>query len=122
MIDRLRVHALDEAKVVRDARRVRHELADPGAALAVAREAKDRAGQGDRRLIHGHAGQALAAADVLGKLLAVLLVEQRLVIEKILLRGAAALKEIDDALGLGGEVRRTEHPGGSLGLAAHFPW
>ncbi len=38
-----------------------------------------------------------------GELLAVLLVEQRLVVEQVLLGGAAGLEQIDDALCLGGE-------------------
>ena len=39
------------------------------------------------RLLSRHAGEALAAADVVGQLLAVLLVEQRFVIEQIDVRG-----------------------------------
>ena len=38
VVDRLGVHRLDEAEIVGDRRRVRQQLADPGAALAVLRE------------------------------------------------------------------------------------
>ena len=57
-----------------------------------------RAGQRNRRLLGRHAGEPLAAADVVGQLLAVLLVEQRLVVEQVLLGGAAGLEQVDDAL------------------------
>src|SRR5262249_52911656 len=65
-----------------------------------------------------HAGQALAAADVVGELLAVLVVEQRLVVEQVLLRRTAGLEQVDDALGLRREVRGAEHARGRRGRLA----
>ena len=91
-------------------RRVRQQLADPRAALAVLRELEDRAGERNRRLVGRHAGQPLAAADRVGQLLAVLLVEQRLVVEQVLLRRPAALEQIDDPLRLRREVRPAGPP------------
>ena len=73
---------------------MRQQLAEPGAGLAVLGEFEDRAGQRDRRLLGRHAGEPLAAADVVGQLLAVLLVEQRLVVEQVLLGGAAGLEQV----------------------------
>ncbi len=58
-----------------------------------------------------HAGEPLAAADVVGQLLAVLLVQQRLVVEQVLLRRPAALEEVDDALGARGVVELVEDAG-----------
>ena len=87
---------------------MRQQLAEPGAGLAVLGELEVRAGERDRRLLGRHAGEALAAADVVGQLLAVLLVEQRLVVEEVLLGGAAGLEEVDDALDARREVAGRE--------------
>ena len=99
---------LHEAQLVDDLRGVRQQLADPRAALAVLRELELRAGQRKRPLERGHAGQALAHPHRLGQLLAVHRAEQRLVVEQLELRRAAALEQVDDPLGPRHEVRRRE--------------
>ena len=58
-------------------------------------------------MLRGHAGETLSTADVLGQLLAIELVEKRLVIEQIHLGRCATLEEIDDAFGFGREVRES---------------
>ena len=59
---------LMKADVVDDLRRVRQQLADPGARLAVLRELEDR--RRDREATSGpsHAGEPLALADRVGQL------------------------------------------------------
>src|SRR5207302_920258 len=106
VVDRLGVHRLDKAQLIDDAGRVRQQLAHPGATPAVSRELEGRAGEWDGRLVNRHAGQALAAADVVGQLLAIFFVEQGLVVEEILLGRAAALEQVDDAPDLRREVWR----------------
>ena len=105
VVDRLGEHRLDEADVVDDLAMMRQQLAEPRARLAVLGEFEERAGERDRRLLGRHAGEPLAAADVFGQLLAVLLVEQRLVVEQILLGRAAGLEQVDDALHARREVQ-----------------
>jgi hypothetical protein len=56
-------------------------------------------------LIDRHAGKPLTGSDVVGQGLAVELVEPRLVVEEFLLGRAAALEQVDDAPGLGRQVR-----------------
>ena len=106
MIDRLGVHRLDEAEIVRHGREVRHQFADPRAASAVLPEAIFRRRDREAILLRRHAGEPLAAANGVGKIDAAHVVELRLVVEEVHLRRSARLEEIDDALGLGGEVRQ----------------
>ena len=68
---------------------------------------KNRSGQRNRSLLRSHGGQALAHSDALGQLFAIEFVQQRFVIEQVHLRWRAALKQVNDALGFGGEVRET---------------
>ena len=76
------------------------------------------AGERQRRLVAGHAGQPLSLPHRVGQLLAVAPVEQRLVVERFHLRRAAGHEQIDDALGLRGHVQRTsEHAAIWNGLA-----
>ncbi len=111
VVDGLGVHALDEAQLVGQRGGVRHQLAHPRAAFAVLLELERTAGERDRGLVDAHAGEPLAAADVVGQLFAVLFVQQRLVVEQVLLRRPAALEEIDDALGSRGVVEFIEDAG-----------
>ena len=71
-------------------------------------EFEERTGQRQRGLIRGHAGETLPHAYAGGQVLAVHLIEQRLVIEEIVLRRAAAHEQINNPLGLGREVRPVE--------------
>ena len=54
-------------------RGVRQQIADPGAVRCRAGEPELRAGQRQRRLVAGHAGEPLALADRVRQLLAVAL-------------------------------------------------
>ncbi len=112
VIDLLRVHRLDEAEVVHDLRRVRQELADPGARLAVLRELEARRDHRELGLRRRHGGEPLALADGVRKVVAAPLLELRLVVEHLDLRRPARLEEIDDALGLRREVRQSCQPPG----------
>jgi len=89
--------------------RVRQELAHPGSTRAVAGEGIRRGDERDRALVARHAREPLAAADAVGKLLPVLLLEQRLVVEEVELRRAARLEEVDHPLRPGRQVEAVEH-------------
>src|SRR5262249_59938248 len=56
-----------------------------------------------------HTGEPLAFATRVGKLLSLLLIEERLVVKCLELRRTAALKEINDPFGLRRMVRRSQH-------------
>ena len=101
MVDLVGVHRLDEAQVVRDLPKVRQPFADGRAGLAAALEA-GRAGLDQLALVRGHGGQALSAADGLGEFGAGQVGQAGLVVEELDLRGAAGLRQEDDALCLGG--------------------
>ena len=96
---------LTNAEVVGDLAMMGQEVAEPGARLAMLGELEVGAGERDRRLLGAHAGEPLGAADFGGELLAVFFVEQRFVVEEVLLGGAAGLEEVDDAFRLRGEGR-----------------
>src|SRR5205814_1417814 len=63
VIDRLRVHRLDEAQFIDDLRGMRQQLTDPGARLTVPCESKAGRSHRKARLGGRHAGQTLATAD-----------------------------------------------------------
>ena len=109
MVDRLGVDRANETEVVDHPGRVGQELADPGARIAVPGELEERAGQGQGRLVGRHAGQPLALADGFRQVLAVHLVQDRLVIEQVKLRRPAAHEQVDDPLGPGRKMRRRQH-------------
>src|SRR5207302_192765 len=98
---------LDEAQLIRDGRHVRQRIADPGAALAVAGEARDRRQHGLGTLAAGHGAEATVAANLRRNLAAAPALHARLVVEQIDVRRCAVLEQVDDALGLAGEVRQT---------------
>ena len=105
MVDRLGVHRTDDAELVDDPCGVRKQLAHPEAVRAVLLELELGARQRQRRLIAAHAGESLTLPDRVRELLAVAFLKERLVIEEIELRRAAALHEGDDPLRGRGEVR-----------------
>ncbi len=117
VVDGVGIHAADEAHFVDHLGRVRQQLADPHAALAVPGELVLRRRDGEPRLAAGHGRQPLALADRVGQVLVVPGVHLRLVVVEIHLRRAADHVQIDDVLGLAGEVRagqvRTGRGGGS---------
>ena len=110
VIDRVGDHRPDDAQVVHDAGGVRQETRQPRAAGAVSPEVELRAGQGQRRLIAGHARQSLSLSHRVGQLLAVATRELGLVVERVHLRRPAGHEQVDHALRPGGHVpRAAEH-------------
>ena len=97
--------------VVDDLRRVRQELAHPRPVLPVLREPERRLRHRQQRLPH-RLGDALALADRVGDLRALVLGELRLVVERLELRRPAGLVQEDDALGLRREVRKAGETAG----------
>ena len=87
---------------------VRQQLAEPRPALAVLRELEAEPASGSDAWLARHAGEPLAAADAVRQRLAVLLVQQRLVVEQVLLRRPAALEQVDDPLRLGWVVESSQ--------------
>ena len=59
VIDRLRVHRIDDAQVVRDAGSVRQQFAEPRTGLAVLSELERRTDERNGRLIARHARESL---------------------------------------------------------------
>jgi len=114
VIDRLGVERFDDRDVVHDASHVWKQFAHPRAALAVLIEFEDWRGAGERSLAGGHAGDSLAISNVRRELGAVELLEGRLVVEQIDVRGTAAHEEIDDALGGGGEIEGAHDAAGLI--------
>ena len=106
MIDRLGMQRFDEAELVHHPRCPRHQVADPGAALAVLREFENGARHRQRGLVARHAGEALAHAHAFREVLAIALVEQRFVVKQVQLRRSASHEKINDAPGFGWKVRR----------------
>ena len=105
VVDRLGVHAPDEAHVVDHPGRVGQQLADPHAALAVPGELVLRRGDREPLLARGHRRQPLAHPDRVGQVLVVELVHLRLVVVQVHLRRPADHVQVDHLLGLGGEVQ-----------------
>ena len=102
---RIGVHRVDERDVVDHFRQVREDLADPRAALAIALEREHR--RNDARvgvvLLRVQAFQVFLGEDFPCQFSSVLL-QKRLVIERLKLAGPADHEEEDDVLRLGGEV------------------
>ena len=105
VVDRVGVDAAHDAQVVDHLRRVGQRLRDLGAALAVAREVELARRDREARLAGGHRRDALAVADRVGELLVEHVAELRLPVEGLELAGRAGHEQVDDPLGLGGEVR-----------------
>ena len=75
VIDRFGVHRPNDTKLVTDGRGVGEQFAEPRAGLTVLFEVEDGTGQRNRSLLRRHSGETLAAANALGQLLPVQLVE-----------------------------------------------
>ena len=108
VIDLLGIHRLDEAHVVGDLRHMRHQFAHPDARLPILLELELRRDNGELVLTRGHPGKALAAPDGFRQIGAVLRVHLGLIVEHVLLRGAARLKQVDNTLRAWGEVGMTK--------------
>ena len=120
VVDRFGVHRPDDCDVVDHLGGVRQDLGDPGARLAVLLEGVGRRRHGEAFLPGGHAGDALPIADRVGQVLVEALRQLRLIVEGLELRGRADHREVDAALGLGGEVdsRRQARAGRARGEGA----
>ena len=104
VVDRLGVHAPDEAQVVDHPGRVGEHLRDPHAALAVLLELVLRGSDREPLLAARHGREPLAHPHRVGKLLVVPLVHHRLVVVEVHLRRPADHVQVDDVLRLRGEV------------------
>ncbi len=104
VVDRLGVHAADEAHVVDHLGRVRQQLADPHPALAVLGEFVFRRGDRKAGLLGGHPGKPLTHSHTVGQVLVEILLHLRLVVVEVHLRRAADHVEIDHVLRLGSEM------------------
>ena len=93
MVDGLGGEAAHDAEPVRDAGRVRQQLAELGAALAVPLEGEGRADQGQGGLVGGHRGEPLPLADAGGEVLPLPFREQRLVVQELELARSPALEQ-----------------------------
>ena len=96
VVGKLDMHRTDDGELVGVAGKVRKEIADRDAALAVPGEG-ERGGE-------GHAGLALGLEVVIGERLAAAGLELRLRVERVDLRHAAVQKHVDHPLRPGGEV------------------
>ena len=95
----------DEGEVVDDAGGVRQGLRHPFARLAVLPKLASRPEQLRNLLLEGaHEGEALALENRSRRVLPVVLLELRLVVEHLELAGSAGHEEVDDAFGLSGVV------------------
>ena len=105
MVDRLGMHRLDEAQLVRLLGKMRENLAHPMSGLSLPGELEN-AGSNRKVLLPGsHGGQTLALAYAVGQILSMMLLHARLGIEQVHLGRSTRLEEIDHALGLGGKIR-----------------
>ena len=104
VVELRRVHRADDRDVVGNRREMRQQLGQLRSRLAVSLERERRPEQPRRALDEG---EALALRNELRRdLLAVELLQRRLVVEEIELRRRAGHEEIDDLLRLRREVRR----------------
>ena len=108
MIDGICVHALDEAEIIDDAGRVRHEAADPRSALSVLMKRFDRGEHELARGISGHRAEPFAAEIFFRHRRAVQLSQFWFVVEKIDVRWGSVLKEVNDTFCFGCKMRQAE--------------
>ena len=110
MIDRLGVHAFDDAKVIDELGDVALWFAHPCAGLAVTRKLQSAWRAGKRLLAGSHRGLALGGVNGFGHLLAVTHGQVRFVIKEIHLRRPAGLEQVNHTLHLGREMRQIGQP------------
>ncbi len=106
VVDRFGEERTDQADSIGDPRRVRQQLAQPDARVAMLCEAKDRRRHRKPRLAGGHPRQALAAADRGRQIFVESRFEMGFVIEQIELRRSAGLREPDHPPRLGRKMRK----------------
>ena len=111
VIDRVRIHRPDDGDVVDDLRGVRQQLAHPGPGLSVSGEPVDRFRHRQQRLSH-RLGDALALADRIRDLRALVLRESRLVVERLELGRPAGLVQEDHPLRAWRMMRKPDQAAG----------
>jgi hypothetical protein len=98
VIDGIAVQRANHGQLVRNGGRVRQEITDPLARLAVAGELEVRAGYWKTLLIARHQRDALCPLYAGGQLLAVHLVRFRFVVEQVEMRWTPGHKQMNDTL------------------------
>ena len=106
VIDRLGVHRADDADVIDHAAGMRQQFARARRPTGLADESELRGDDRKAVLPGGHAGQPLPLRIESGSSLPCKARRARLVIEKLQMRRPAGLEEIDNAPGLGSEMRQ----------------
>ena len=105
VVDGFGVHRFDHADIIDDFREVRQGIADPGPTLAMLLKTELIGGSDGERLLAGsHAGQALIAANGIGKRFGIQLFEPWFIVEEFHLRRAAMHEEVDHAFGFAGKM------------------
>ena len=112
VIDRVGVHRLDERDVIDDLRRCAAAARSPTSRSARAARTRKSTSRPASSACPIVCGDALALADGVGNLRALVLGEARLVVERLELRRPAGLVQEDDALRLRREVRKRGEPAG----------
>ena len=90
------------------------KFAHPGAALPVLLERFDRREQQALARLRGHGAEPFPRQGSFGDRLAVQFLELGLVVVELDMSRPAILKEVNDLLGLGRQMRRTQHSAGTL--------
>ena len=106
VIDRFGMHRADQADVVDNRRRMRHQFAQGNPALPMSLERVLRGHGLKARLMGDHPGHALPLEHRFWNVLAKAILQQRLVVEQVQVRRTAGLEQEDDPLRLGREVRK----------------
>jgi hypothetical protein len=104
VVDRFGVHGLNNAQFIHNFGGMGHQIAHPGAVVAVLFEVYFGADERKIGLVGGHAGKALALPHARGKFLAVHFPKFGFPVEQFQLGRCAALKEVNHAFGLRGKV------------------
>ena len=104
MVNGVGMHALNEAYLVRDRSDMWHEVADPCAALAVLLEGFNRSEEQLTVSVASHCAEALTTDVAFRHRSVVELLEFGFVVPEVAVGWGAVLKEVDDSLGLGGDL------------------
>ncbi len=99
VIDRVGIHRADDGQVVDDLGRVRQQLADPGARLAVTIEFEDGRSDGQTALARRHGRDSLPHPHRVRQVFVDHVAEFRLVVERFQLRRRAVHRQVDHPLG-----------------------
>ncbi len=107
MIDGVGLDRLEHRQFIHHLGRMRQQFTDPAPALASLVELEHRRGHRKTGLARSHGGDALTIAHRVRKILVEVLLQLRLVVPEIELGRSAIHVQIDEAHGLGREVRKT---------------